>query len=194
MDLLAILNDKGLRVAAYLLAACLAFAAASREAQRSGRRERLPLALWTSAGVLFVVLPISREVDLASHIAGIGRGIFRTEGWYPERRPLQKVVILSVLGTGGAATLGGAALLCSRGRGQLAFGFVAIMLLGVFLVVRAISWHDIDGVLYRSSINSVQVNALVELTVTGIAAFAAGLATLAPPRNRRETTRGHRVT
>jgi hypothetical protein len=185
-----VLNGKGLRVVAYLLAACLAFAAAWREARRSGRGEALAPAFWASAGALFVVLAISREVDLASHIAGIGRGIFRTEGWYPDRRPLQKLVILAVLGIGGVATLAGAALLVAHGRTQLAFGFVAMMALGVFLVVRAISWHDIDGVLYRSSIESVQVNAIAELAVTGIAGLAAAVATIAPSRARNRRAGG----
>ena len=153
-------------------------------------REALAPAFWASAGALFVILAISREVDLASHIAGIGRSVFRTEGWYPDRRPLQKLVILAVLGIGGVATLVGAALLVAHGRSQLAFGFVAMMALGVFLVVRAISWHDIDGVLYRSSIESVQVNAIAELAVTGIAGLAAAVATIAPSRARNRRAGG----
>ncbi len=195
MDLLSTtLNDKDLRVVAYLLVACLAFAAAWQKTRQSGAREGLAPAFWASAGVLFVILAFSREASVGSHIAAVGRAMFRGEGWYSDRRPLQKVVIFTVLAAGGVAALGGAALLSVRGHRQLAFGFVTMMALGVFLVVRAISWHDIDGVLYRQSIDRVQVNAIAELTATALAGLAAAIATVCPLPRSGSSSRGRPAT
>jgi hypothetical protein len=180
--LVTALNDKTLRVVAYLLAGALALAAAVRSGRGSHRGEGLVTAFWASAGLALIVLAISRQIDLASHIAGVGRSVFRTEGWYGDRRPLQKLVIVLVLAGSLAVGVVGSGLLLLRDRGQLLFGFVAMTALATFLVVRAISWHDIDAVLYRRSIEQVQINALAELVITGAAALAATAAVLHPGR------------
>ncbi len=183
--LIPILNGRGLRVVAYLLAAMLSFAAARQSSRGASRREWPLVGFWLMAGAALVLLALSREVDLAARGADIGRNLFRTEGWYPDRRPFQEAAVLGILACAGVVSLCGSFLLLSGRRKQILPGFVALVCLATFLAVRAISLHDIDAVLYRHSISQVRVNALAELAVTLLIALAALLATsIRRPRMR----------
>lgn len=184
MDMLiAVLNGRALRVAVYLLAAVLSFAAAWQASPRSRRRDRPLLSFWLATGSILVVLALSREVDLAARIAEIGRTVFRTEGWYASRRPAQEAAVLATLAGAGSFTVGGSVALIRMQRGRIVPGFGALMALATFLVVRAISLHDIDAVLYGRAINHVYVNAVAELAATLLIAVAA-LLTLSIQRSR----------
>jgi hypothetical protein len=172
----ALLNDKTLRVAAYWLAAALALGAAL-VARRGPRRAGFIVpAFWFAAALIVGVLALSRQVDLASQLAATGRQVFRTEGWYPDRRPVQEATVLAVLGIAGLVGVAGMVLMLVRRHAQIIPGFVTLLGLGTFLAVRAISLHDIDALLYRRALGHVQINALAELGAVVAVASAAALA------------------
>ena len=185
----ALLNDKTLRVAAYACAAALAYVAGFRAWSLSRRTSRVVPLFWLATGCVLAVLALSREVDLAGHIATIGRDVFRTEGWYPDRRPVQEASVVAVLAAAAFIGAAGVFLIALRRRAQIIPGFVAVVALATFLAVRAISLHDIDAVLYRRSIRDVQVNALAELLMVICVAIAAAGAIAAQPAAPREDAR-----
>ena len=184
MDMLiAALNGRGLRVVAYLLAAALSFAAAWQAAPGSRRRDWPLLSFWLAAGSILAALAVSQEVHLAARIADIGRTVFRTEGWYASRRPVQEAAVLVTLAGAGLFTVGGSVVLVRMQRARIVPGFSALMALATFLAVRAISLHGIDAVLYRRAINHVYVNAIAELGATLLIAITA-LLTLSIQQSR----------
>ncbi|MBF6599350.1 MAG: hypothetical protein IVW36_02430 [Dehalococcoidia bacterium] len=168
------LNGSALRIAAYVVAAGVALVAARRSV--GVERGRLVPAFWASVAVLLVLLAIGREFSVAGRLADAGRDIFDNAGWYAGRRPIQKLLILAILLGAAAAAITGGATLVARERRQLLAGFLAMLALATFLVVRAISWHSVDDVLYRHAIADVQISALAELTIVAVAACAAGAA------------------
>jgi hypothetical protein len=172
----SVLNDKTLRVAAYGVAAALALGAGLAPSTRDRRAGWLLPGFWTATCAILAALALSREIDLASRVASIGRDVFRTEGWYPDRRPVQEASVVAVLAVATCVFGGGAALLVLRKHPQLIPGFAAVLMLATFLAVRAISLHHIDSLLYRRSIGDVQINALAELAAIAAVALAALLA------------------
>ncbi|HEX5395760.1 MAG TPA: hypothetical protein VFX74_01595, partial [Candidatus Limnocylindria bacterium] len=141
-----------------------------------GRSPAVVPLFWCACAVFLLILGVSREIDLANRIADEGRHIFRMEGWYPDRRPVQRAAILAILGTSGVVGTIGCALIIWRRWPQLLLGFVAVVLLGTFLAVRTVSLHDIDALLYRRSFEQVQYNAIFELGATAFVGLAALLA------------------
>ena len=179
MDILvAGLNARALRVAADVLAASLAFVAARHATRGAVRNDGALPAFWYYTAALLLALALAREIDLASRIAGVGRGVFDTEGWYAHRRRYQTAAILLIVLWSGLVALSGCWLLVRRHHERILPGFVALDGLLTFLAVRALSLHQIDALLYRRSVHEVRVNALVELTMTCIVALTAVLAVL----------------
>ncbi len=173
-----VLNKRWLREVAYLVVGATALVAAWR-ARRSGSSAVVPL-FWVACAVFVVLLALSREIDLASRIANEGRHIFRTEGWYPDRRPVQRAAILGIVTAAGVISICGCTILIWRRFPQLLLGFLAVVALATFLAVRTVSLHDIDALLYRRSVEAVQINAIAELGATAFVGFAAILALARP--------------
>jgi hypothetical protein len=167
-------NARWLREFAYLAVGLAAFVAAWRAGR--GRSAIVVPLFWCVCAVLLMVLAISREIDLANRIANEGRHIFRVEGWYPDRRPVQRWAILGILAMSSVVGAAGCAVIIWRRWPQLLLGFVAIVVLGTFLAVRTVSLHDIDALLYRRSFEQVQYNAIFELGATAFVGLAAVLA------------------
>lgn len=183
MDWLAdALSSTLLREVAYLLAACFCAAAARRSAYRTGTRDFVAIAFWTAVAALLVFLALSRQVDLSTRVADVGRNLFQREGWYPDRRPIQRFAIYIIIMAAAGLGLAGSLLYLRRVRAHLMFGWLALVNLVGFLAVRAISLHYIDAVLYRRSIGSIPFNAIAELGVTLPLALAAILAAGGPCR------------
>ncbi len=171
-----------LREVAYLAAACLCAVAAGRSMQGRGGRDFVATTFWVGAAALLVFLALSREIELSVRIANMGRDLFRREGWYPDRRPVQRLGIYVIIAAACLAGLAGSLLYLSRGRAHLIFGWLAVVSLVGFLAVRAVSLHAVDAALYRRSIGSIQFNAIVELSATLLVAFAASGFAFAPRR------------
>ena len=123
-------------VAAYLIAAFLAFRAASATADR----ER---GFWLATGIIMVLLGINKQLDLQSDLTDIGRAAAHSEGWYGWRRDVQGVfLLLMALGTAATAALLWRWLRASSHSAKVAAMGLAILL--AFIFVRAASFHHID--------------------------------------------------
>lgn len=157
------LNHNYVRVAFYLIAAGACSAASIAESRR-GDRGRWP---WVWAGITTAVLifGLGRELEFGHWITDRGREFAQAQGWYNERRPFQRLADV-VVGLGGLAAL---ALLASfswrNWRSHTAAVFV-LVLMAVFIAIRAISYHYTDAVLYRERWHGVELSAAIEVALT----------------------------
>lgn len=157
-------------VVAYAVAAILAASAGRgippRNDARRGSRQ-----LWLAVAGLMAFLCLNKQLDLQTLFTDIGRYVANHQGWYEQRRGVQKLFVLAVLGTavaggGWLAWRGGAFWL---GHRLLAAGLVFLL---TFIVVRAISLHQFD-VFIQSHVLGVRVNGVLELTGIFLVSLAA---------------------
>jgi hypothetical protein len=106
-------------------------------------RERL---LWTTLAALLLLLSINKQLDLQTLLTQIGRDLAKSQGWYEQRRIVQEWFI-------GGIVFGGMAGLCVIAwlfRGcfwRNALALVGMLILIRFVVIRAASFHHVDGFL-----------------------------------------------
>lgn len=165
-------------VGVYLFAAgaAAAMAARGRFPDRTAPRER---AFWSMAAVLLVLLGINKQLDLQSFITAAGRCDALAQGWYEDRRAIQQMFILVVIGVGTAGLIAIGLLL----RGTLARTGIALLGLGfvtVFVVTRAASFHHMDA-LINIWVGGVRINWALEL-FGPLLVIAAALRGFAPGR------------
>lgn len=154
-------------VAGYLVAAALAGAAAGRAAGR----ERL---FWMLAGAALLLLGLNKQLDLQTLLTDWGRTLAREQGWYRERRPVQKAIILLGGGALGLAALW-LAWACRRMRAAVWVTLAGLGLLALFVMVRAASFHHIDVAL-RTPVLGQKLHVVLELAGIAVAGLGAALA------------------
>jgi hypothetical protein len=168
-------------VAAYAAAAVLCFIAAHRclvavDAGETRRRRRM----WLGVGVLMAFLCINKQLDLQSLFTDVGRVLANQEGWYSQRRAVQRWFVIAMAAAGAMTFV----ILAWKIRHILRESIV--LLLGLcslitFIVIRAASFHHVD-VLLGSELLGIRVNWILELG--GIALIALSAARSArPPRD-----------
>ncbi|MCH8617402.1 hypothetical protein LZ016_14990 [Sphingomonas sp. SM33] len=125
-------------VAAYFVGAIVCFLAGRLAVQK---RDRM---FWLGTGLFLVLLGLNKQLDLQSLLTEAGRSIAQREGVYDARRLIQAVFILA-LATGsilGVATLSG---WLRRSAASVKAATVGIVLLISFILIRAASFHHMDG-------------------------------------------------
>jgi hypothetical protein len=148
-----------LAVALYLVAACLCL----WRCRGTAGRERW---FWLLAGLAMLLLGLNKQLDLQTQLTALGRQLARDGGWYGQRRAFQRAV---VLGGGGLvlAVFAGIAWLV-RGLGSAVMvTLTGLALLGLFVIVRAASFHHVDLAL-RAPVLGVQLHAVLELAGIGV--------------------------
>jgi hypothetical protein len=159
-------------VAAYACAAVLAlFANQSETSGEDVPQRRVRKRLWLAVAFLMTCLCFNKQLDLQSLFTDIGRVIANEQGWYEQRRGVQKGFILLVLV--GAAVFGG----WFMWRFQLFWRSHKLLLAGLlfllsFIVVRAISFHHVDEFLGHE-VAGVRMNWALELTGIALISLAA---------------------
>lgn len=168
-------NDPTLRTLAYLAAAALC-AAAYASARRVSAGSRASLWwLWLAIAAVLVGFAFLRETDLERTVGRHLRDIAQGRGWYPDRRPVQEFVIAVVaFGAMGAALVG--TRLVRHPDWELTFAVMALIYLASFVIIRAVSLHEVDSYLYGRSWHGVRPAALGELAGTVGIGLAAALA------------------
>lgn len=159
-------------VLVYLLAAILSVRAAKalRGPEAPLRRER---AFWGISGAVMLFLAINKQLDLQSLFTMIGRCNAHLMGWYDMRQTVQRDFILAVAVAGGLAV----GLLALLLRGILGRVWPALLGIGFvcgFVLIRAASFHDVDG-LIGSWAMGIKVNWLLELPGPMLVAITAAL-------------------
>jgi hypothetical protein len=155
------LNSNGVRVAAYLLAAALC-ACAATTGERSPAGKRTHVASWVLLAGLMASLGLAREVDLGPWVTAVGRHRAVIEGWYDDRRELQFWSVWAVVGATALTALVLLFALRRRSWPAAPASLAASCIVG-FVLIRAISFHDLDALLYRRNYRGVLVNTGFEL-------------------------------
>jgi hypothetical protein len=157
-------------VCAYAIAAIMCWLAARRCRRVSGT-ERGSGAMWLLIAASMALLCVNKQLDLQSLLTDIGRVISWRQGWYEDRREVQKLFIFGLLG--GFAVMGGVVMVVCRGFWRrhvlLAIG---LCFLGSFVAVRAVSFHHFD-VFLKWSPGGVRMNWLLELSGIALVWLAA---------------------
>lgn len=159
-------------VAAYLFTAFLSGQAAGQAWLRREPRERL---FWQITTVLMVVLGINELLDLQMLLTFAGREYARASGWYGAHRPVQYAFVIAL---GVAAAFVGMAMLwlTRRTHGAVRLALVGLIFIGLFVLLRAASFHHLDEFLGRGA-PVFNLGSLQEMAGILIVAAAAALYT-----------------
>ncbi len=165
-------------VAAYALAAVLAFRAA-RRAEGAALAERL---FWSLAAAYLAALAVNKQLDLQTLMTVTGRCAARMQGWYDSRRTVQVEAILALVGASLSAGLV-ALWLLRRTLRRTGIALLGLVWITGFVLVRAVGFHHADRLL-GLQVTGLRLNWLFELG--GIAVFILGAARAGAARPRRE--------
>lgn len=158
-------------VAAYFACAWLCWRArrVAVAERRNGATHRSDV-VWTAFTIGMVALGINKQLDLQSALTELGRSLAHAQGWYENRRPVQRVFVLGVLI--GAVGLGAWLMVgARRDLRRLWLPLLGGVALCTFVVVRATSFERMDD-LIDVRWAGVRMNWILELG--GIALVAVG--------------------
>jgi hypothetical protein len=182
-NLASLFNSNELRVTAYLLGAALCAVAAAR--LYFGGARRTSVAFWIVLTLVMATMGLSRMVDLGPLLTEHGRDIARDYGWYEDRRSLQRTAVEVVIIAGAVAACIAAAWLAFAAAPEHPLGALAVVYLATFVLVRAISLHQVDQLLYNHPVEGIRINALLELAgIAGVCLAALASLALRGPRAR----------
>ncbi len=150
-----------LTVVAYLLCALIAgrvLTAVTFPAQ-TARREQL---FWGALMFLMLALAINKQLDLQSFLTAIGRCDAKAQGWYGERRLIQREFIFVLLGL---ILLSGAVLfhVMRRTLPRTGLPLLGLVLVAGFVLVRAVSFHHVDDLINTRALG-IRMNWVLELS------------------------------
>lgn len=117
--------------------------------------------LWTSLALVFLALGINKQLDLQTALTEIGRIFAAKQGWYEQRRVVQRqfVFLVGLLALGGMA----GAIWLTRGTSRPArLAILGTGLVLAFVVIRAASAHRVDHFI-GSELFGIKNNAILEL-------------------------------
>ena len=126
---------------------------------------------WWAMAFIMGALGLNKQLDLQTWFTQFGRDLALQYGWYAHRRLVQAVFIGSLLCAGLVAR----SWLMQRIKGMDVYARGAasgLIVLGLFVLVRATSFHHVDSLLgFR--IENIRLNVLMELGGIAIVAVAA---------------------
>lgn len=132
-----------LAVASYLLGAALCLAA--RQRLLRGHGLALPGEAWSYGflAITLVCLSLNKQLDLQSALTEIGRILSYQQGWYDNRHQVQ-LAFMTLLGLLGVAILLTVMVRTWRWPCPTRLAWAAWLGLGVFVLLRAASFHQMD--------------------------------------------------
>ncbi|MEY4884327.1 MAG: hypothetical protein RIS34_2181 [Pseudomonadota bacterium] len=128
---------------------------------------------WLYMTVVMALLGLNKQLDLQTWFTQTGRDIALAQGWYQHRRLVQAIFIAWLVLVGLAAQFWLVDLLRHLDK-YARRAVTGLVLLTVFVIVRATSFHHVDKML-GFTIENLSINALLELSGIGLIALAAGL-------------------
>ena len=154
-------------VIAYLIGAVLCLIA--------WRRESTAPAVWLASAMVLLLLALDRKLDFLAWVIARGRQIARSDGWYwSHRRIIQATVTFTMLLLGM-----GLMLACGWSMRDMALrqriACWASVYLFCLIILRAISLHEVDRLLYRKRkfLLGLPLNLVIEPLGIAVLAMAA---------------------
>ena len=152
-------------VFAYLGAMVLCYAC-YRRAQPGNHRQ-----FWLLMVVVMALLSLNKQLDLQTWFTEVGRDLAKEHGWYERRKFVQGIFIAWLIVTGLIAQLWLRKWLHSLDSYAQLAG-VGLVILGVFVVIRASSFHRFDQML-GFTIADVRFNVIFEISGISVIAWGA---------------------
>lgn len=115
---------------------------------------------WVVLTLAMAFLAVNKQLDLQSLLTALGRCVAQAQGWYEERRALQKEFIMMLLAAI-VALLALALWLMRRHLRQNALAVLGLILVAGFVAIRAVSIHHFDSFL-RGQFQSIRYNTILE--------------------------------
>lgn len=157
-----------LTVAAYFGAALLCLREALAAGRSPGRREKA--LFWGTLMMLLVVLGFNKQLDLQTLLTLTGRRIAIAQGWYENRRVAQ-LLFVGVVAMAGIFSVIVMQRLVRR-HPDLRLPLLGFVVLLVFVLVRAASFHHVDQ-LINFRMGAVRMNWVLELGAIALVALGA---------------------
>lgn len=167
-------------VAAYFGAALLCLRELMAARREDGARDKT--FFWGTLTVLLIFLGFNKQLDLQTLLTLTARRIAIAQGWYENRRVVQ-VVFVMIVGIGGALSVWGMRRLV-RKHADLRLPLMGFVVLLVFIVARAASFHHIDQ-LINFRLAGVRMNWVLELSAIALVAAGAWSARKRPRNDGR---------
>ncbi len=127
---------------------------------------------WLLAGAAMLALGLNKQLDLQTLATSLGRGLAKSQGWYENRRLVQGVFVAIIAVVGLGAAIVGARWLRSAWKRYWP-AWVGLVYLGVFIVVRAASFHHLDDVLFKTELFERFVSRVLEAIGVGMVGWGA---------------------
>jgi hypothetical protein len=171
--------------------ACLVVARRLRPEARTGVIPRREFWAWSLFSVLLWLLAVNKQLDFQTALTEIGRMMARRQGWYWHRAHVQKLFIGALCGFGLLCVI--ASWIALRGLGlSVKVAALGMCFIGVFVLVRASSFHRVDAFLGHRLVH-LRMNWLLEMggivIMLGAALLRVRSATGQNTENRGMTTR-----
>jgi hypothetical protein len=137
-----------------------------RQMGNLGYRERM---IWQFQAILFFLLALNTALTVLVRLSALFRALAVSNDWYPDRMIFQEGVIVCLIGFGVVvASLG---LYFARSTSWPAFfSLLASVVLVTFILVRAVSLHNVDRVLYVR-FAGVTLSSAIEASWIGLILF-----------------------
>jgi hypothetical protein len=155
-------------VVAYFAAAFLCFREVNRVKRSAGSREKK--LFWSTLTILLVFLGFNKQLDLQTLLTLTGRRIAIAQGWYENRRVVQ-LIFVAMIALGGALSVWLTSRLV-RKHPDLRLALLGVVVLLVFVVVRAASFHHVDQ-LINFHLAGVRMNWVLELGAIALVSMGA---------------------
>ncbi len=177
-----------------LLYFAAAFAAFRLLRAQNASFDRPELWFWRGLTLLLVALGLNKQFDLQTAFTELGRVIAYEQGWYEERRGVQRLFIVAI-GVTGLVVSAAVALAVRRAPPATKLTLVGVACLLLFIVVRASSFHHVDGFL-GGTVLALKWNWVLEISGISIVWLATelrrrgGALTRSAPRRRPSSGTG----
>jgi hypothetical protein len=138
---------------------------------------------WTLFSVLLGLLAINKQLDFQTAITEIGRMLARSQGWYETRAHVQKGFVGALCGFGLVSVVALSWLL-RRLSAAVKLAALGMCFIGVFVLVRASSFHRVDEFLGARLVH-LRMNWLLEMGGISVVIGAARLRLRSISQRRR---------
>ncbi len=165
------IDASGPRAAGYLAVAVVALVAVGRERREVGAgADRWPR-FWLLTAALLAAMGVSRLMEWADWIADTGEDAVRRRGWYDQRQFAQVLFVTAVAGVWALAT-SFALWRIPRRRYRYLPAAAVVAGLVAYALIRTVSFHPVDALLYRRDFAGVRFVAWFEWIGLGLAALS----------------------
>ena len=152
-----------------------------READLHDSRRSNERCAWQSIALLFLALGVNQQLNLVTALTVLGRSVAYLQGWYDRRQPVQ-IVLIAILAM--SFVLVAAVLLIALRRAPIPtlLAVTGAMLTLTFVLIRAISYHQIDRFL-SERILSLRWNWVIEVGGIGLVLLASQWRRVSRPKS-----------